>query len=128
MSPKYKKHTVRFEMVLTKEQNDHWQALAKCCGISKAELIRRRMSGCRIKSIPEVNWKCYWQLSKISKDISQIGNTQNIAIANGLIPPPVESIPFEDLLKEISSLRLCLVLEKNDETNHELEMSNDWED
>ncbi|MEO0843314.1 MAG: hypothetical protein AAF063_31075 [Cyanobacteria bacterium J06643_5] len=128
MSPKYKKHTVRFEMVLTKEQNDHWQALAKSCGISKAELIRRRMSGCRIKSIPEVNWKCYWQLSKISKDISQIGNTQNIAITNGLIPPPVESIPFENLLKEISRLRLCLVLENNDEIDDELEISNDWQD
>ena len=128
MSQKYKKHTVRFEMVLTKEQNEHWQALAKSCGISKAELIRRRMSGCRIKSIPEVNWKCYWQLSKISKDISQIGNTQNIAITNGLIPPPVESIPFEDLLKEISSLRLCLVLENNDEIDDELEQSNDWQD
>jgi hypothetical protein len=127
MSPKHKKHTVRFEMVLTKEQNDHWQALAKSCGISKAELIRRRMSGCRIKSIPEVNWKCYWQLSKISKDISQIATSQNIAIRNGLIPSPVESIPFEDLLKEISSLRLCLVLENNDEIDHELEISNDWE-
>ena len=128
MSPKYKKHTVRFEMVLTKEQNDHWQALAKSCGISKAELIRRRMSGCRIKSIPEVNWKCYWQLSKISKVISQIASSQNTAIANGLIPSPVESIPFEDLLKEISSLRLCLVLENNDEIDDELEQSNDWQD
>ena len=128
MSPKYKKHTVRFEMVLTKEQNDHWQALAKSCGISKAELIRRRMSGCRIKSIPEVNWKCYWQLSKISKDINQLASCQNTAIANGLIPPPVESIPFEDLLKEISSLRLCLVLENDDEIDDELEQSNDWQD
>ena len=128
MSPKYKKHTVRFEMVLTKEQNDHWQALAKSCGISKAELIRRRMSGCRIKSIPEVNWKCYWQLSKISKDISQLASCQNIAITNGLIPPPVESIPFEDLLKEISSLRLCLVLGNDELTDHELEQSNDWQD
>ena len=128
MSPKYKKHTVRFEMVLTNEQNDHWQALAKSCGISKAELIRRRMSGCHIKSIPEVNWKCYWQLLKISKDISQIGNTQNIAIANGLIPPPVESIPFEDLLKEISRLRLCLVLGNDELTDNELEQSNDWQD
>ncbi|MGB6299521.1 MAG: hypothetical protein WBF90_25555 [Rivularia sp. (in: cyanobacteria)] len=127
MSPKYKKHTVRFEMVLTQEQNDHWQALAKSCGISKAELIRRRMSRCRIKSIPEVNWKCYWQLSKISKDISQIASSQNNAITNGLIPPPVESIPFEDLLKEISSLRLCLVVENNDEIDDELEISNDWE-
>ncbi|MEO1433129.1 MAG: hypothetical protein AAFV71_29500 [Cyanobacteria bacterium J06633_8] len=128
MSPKYKKHTVRFEMVLTKEQNDDWQALAKSCGISKAELIRCRMSGCRIKSIPKVNWKCYWQLSKISKAISQIASSQNTAIANGLIPSPVESIPFEDLLKEISSLRLCLVLENNDEIDHELEQSNDWQD
>lgn len=128
MSPKYKKHTVRFEMVLTKEQNDHWQALAKSCGISKAELIRRRMSGCRIKSIPEVNWKCYWKLSKISKDISQIASSQNIAITNGLIPPPVESIPFEDLLKEISRLRLCLLLENNNEIDDELEISNDWKD
>ncbi|MBV6625455.1 MAG: hypothetical protein KI793_21425 [Rivularia sp. (in: Bacteria)] len=128
MSPKYKKHTVRFEMVLTKEQNDHWQALAKSCGISKAELIRRRMSGCHIKSIPEVNWKCYWQLSKISKDISQLASCHNIAITNGLIPSPVESIPFEDLLKEISSLRLCLVLENNDEIDDELEISNDWQD
>ncbi len=128
MSPKYKKHTVRFEMVLTKEQNDHWQALAKSCGISKAELIRRRMSGCRIKSIPEVNWKCYWQLSKISKDINQLASSQNTAIANGLIPSPVESILFEDLLKEISFLRLCLVLENNDEIDDELEQSNDWQD
>jgi hypothetical protein len=128
MPAKQKQHTVRFEMLLTKEQNEHWQALAELGGISKAELVRRRMTGCRIKSIPQVNWKCYWQLLKISEDISQIAKAQNIAIRSGVIPPPVDSIPFEDLRLEISTLRLCLVLGSHESTEDELEESDDWQD
>jgi hypothetical protein len=51
MTAKQKHHTVRFEMLLTKEQNEHWQALADSLNISKAELVRRKMVGCRIKTI-----------------------------------------------------------------------------
>ena len=113
MPAKQKQHTVRFEMLLTPEQNEYWQALAESSGISKAELVRRSMAGCRIKSIPQVNWKCYWQLLKISEDISQIAAIQNAA-TSGLIPPPIDFIPFEELLREISTLRLCLVLENEE--------------
>jgi hypothetical protein len=127
MPAKQKQHTVRFEMLLTPEQNDHWQALAESNGISKAELVRRKMSGCRIKTIPQVNWKCYWQLLKISSDINQIANTQNLAITQGLTLP-IDRIPFDDLLKEISRLRLCLLLVRDEETNNKLEDSDDWQD
>lgn len=128
MASKQKQHTVRFEMLLTKEQNEHWQALAESNGISKAELVRRRMAGCRIKSIPQINWKCYWQLLKVSEDISQIAQTQNIAITTGLIPPPIDHIPFKELATQISKLRLFLLLESNETTDSELEQSDDWQD
>ena len=122
------KHTVRFEMLLTPEQNEHWQVLAESNGISKAELVRRRMAGCRIKSIPQINWKCYWQLLKISEDISQIAAIQNTAITSGLIPPPIDHIPFKELATQISELRLYLILESNEATDSELEESDDWQD
>ncbi len=130
MPAKQKQHTVRFEMLLTLEQNEHWQALAESNGISKAELIRRRMAGCRIKSIPQINWKCYWQLLKISEDISQIAAIQNDAIAQGLNLPSIDFNPFEELLREISTLRLrlCLVLENEKSIEDELEESDDWQD
>ncbi|MEA5574808.1 hypothetical protein, partial [Calothrix sp. UHCC 0171] len=105
-----KHHTVRFEMLLTPQQNDHWHALAESNGISKAELVRRRMAGCRTKTIPQVNWKCYWQLLKISEEIDQIAKAQNLALLQGLIPPPIDHIPFEELKTEISRLRSQLIL------------------
>ncbi|NJN13387.1 MAG: hypothetical protein HC815_37960 [Richelia sp. RM1_1_1] len=122
MPAKRKQHTVRFEMLLTPEQNEHWQALAESNGISKAELVRRSMAGCRIKSIPQVNWKCYWQLLKISEDIRQIAKAQS------LTPPPIDFTTFDDLLREISTLRLCLVLENEKSIEDELEESDDWQD
>ena len=64
---------------------------------------------------------------KISEDISQIVKAQNDAIVKGLTPPPIDSIPFEDLRLEISSLRLCLVLESHESTEDELEESDDWQ-
>jgi hypothetical protein len=127
MPPKQKHHTVRFEMLLTPEISQHWQALADFAGISKAELIRRRMEGCRIKTIPQVNWKCYWQLLKISENIDQIAKAQNLAISQGLNPPQIDHITFEELKAEISRLRLHLLLGHNKATNEELENSNDWQ-
>ncbi|NJM24045.1 MAG: hypothetical protein HC907_38510 [Richelia sp. SM1_7_0] len=128
MPAKRKQHTVRFEMLLTPEQNEHWQALAESNGISKAELVRRRMAGCRIKSIPQINWKCYWQLLKISEDISQIAAIQDDAITRGLIPPPIDHIPFKELATQISKLRLFLLLESDEATDDELEKNDDWQD
>jgi hypothetical protein len=64
----------------------------------------------RTQTIPQANWKCYWQLLKISDDINQIAKTQNLAIAQGLTPAQFDLIPFEELIAEISRLRLCLLL------------------
>ncbi|MGB3642172.1 MAG: hypothetical protein WBA39_32020 [Rivularia sp. (in: cyanobacteria)] len=127
MPAKQKQHTVRFEMLVTPEQNEYWQALAESSGISKAELVRRRMAGCRIKNIPQVNWECYWQLLKISEDISQIAKAQNAAIAQSLTLPPIDFTSFEELLREISTLRLCLVLKSEEPIDDELEKSDDWQ-
>ena len=121
MPAKRKQHTVRFEMLLTPEQNEHWQALAESNGISKAELVRRSMAGCRIKSIPQVNWKCYWQLLKISEDINQIAKAQS------LTPPPIKFTAFAELLREISTLRLYLVLGSEESIKDELKESDDWQ-
>ena len=107
VSPKL--YTVRFEMLLTKELSAHWQALADKVGISKAELVRRSMAGCRIKTIPEANWQCYWELLKISTSISQIAQAQENAINLRLTPPPIDPVPFEKLATEISRLRAQLI-------------------
>ena len=69
MSAKPKGKMVRFEMLLTKEQNETLVQQADSLGISKAELVRRRIAKSRVKSIPQVNWQCYWQLLKIAEDI-----------------------------------------------------------
>ena len=128
MSSKHKHYTVRFQILLTPQQNEHWQALADSSGISKAELVRRRMSGCRIKTIPQVNWKCYWQLLKISQDINQIAKVQTAAVTQGLTPPEIDHIPFDELKTEISRLRLQLLLGRSKESNDEQENSDDWQD
>ncbi len=128
MSAKSKQHIIRFEMLLTKEQNENWQALADSSGISKAELVRRSMARCRIKTIPQANWQCYWHLLNIGTNINQIAKAQNSAIANGLIPPPINPIPFEKLTKQINKLRLHLLLGTDEETNEELSLGDDWED
>jgi hypothetical protein len=128
MPAKQKHHTVRFSMLLSPELSEHWQALADYSGISKAELVRRKMAGCRIKTIPQANWKCYWQLLKISEKINQIAKAQNAAISQGLTPPQIDRVPFEELLAEISRLRLCLILGHDSKSNSELENSNDWQD
>jgi hypothetical protein len=128
MPPKQKHHTVRFEMLLSSEISQRWQALADFAGISKAELIRRRMEGCRIKTIPQVNWKCYWQLLTISENIDKIAKAQNLAISQGLTPPQIDHIPFDELKAEISRLRLHLLLGSDKDTKRELENSDDWQD
>jgi hypothetical protein len=127
MPAKQKHHTVRFEMLLTPELAEHWEALAESNGISKAELVRRRMAGYRIKSIPQVNWKCYWQLLKISENIDQIAKAQNAATIKGVNPPPIDHIPFEELKTEISRLRLCLLLGSDEETINELDKKDNLE-
>ncbi|RUT03809.1 hypothetical protein DSM106972_047230 [Dulcicalothrix desertica PCC 7102] len=126
MPVKPKQYIVRFEMLLTKEILEHWQALADKVGISKAELVRRSMAGCRIKTIPEANWQCCWELLKISTSISQIAQAQESAINQGLTPPPINPIPFQELATEISRLRAQLIL-GTDGANNEAENTDDWE-
>ncbi len=128
MPSKQKHYTVRLQILLTPQQNDHWQVLADSSGISKAELVRRTMAGCRIKTIPQVNWKCYWQLLKISEDINQIAKAQNAAVTQGLTPPKIDHIPFNELKTEISRLRLQLLLGRSKESNDEQEDNDDWKD
>lgn len=127
MSAKQKLHTVRFEMVLTKEQNESWQALANSQRISKAELIRRAMADFSIVTVPQVNWKCYWLLLEISQKINQIAAVQNSAIANGSISPPVNPITFKELETAISQLRTYLTL-GIDPSSDEVKNSDDWQD
>jgi len=128
MSARSKRNTIRFEMLITKEVCDSWRFKAEKAGISKAELVRRRMAGCQVKTIPEANWQCYWQLQKIETSLNQIVKAQNNAIANGLVPPPIEPIPFEQLAKEIDMLRSLLILGSNEEKSNDLEDDDDWED
>ena len=126
---KVKQRTVRFEMLLTFEESETWEALAESAGVSKAELVRRRMAGCRIKTVPEANWQTYWQLGKIGTNINQIAKAQNTAIADGLIPPPIDPAPFEALQRQIDRLRLHLILGMDDDCcDDTIEDSDDWED
>lgn len=129
---KIRQRTVRFEILLTIKESEAWEALAESAGVSKAELVRRRMAGCRIKTVPEANWQTYWQLGKIGNNINQIAKAQNTAIADGLIPPPLDPIPFEALQRQIDRLRLHLILgmdsDDSDSDDNAIEDSDDWEE
>ena len=129
MTTKSKQRTVRFEMLLTQQENQTWNNLAQQAGISKAELVRRRMGNCRIQTIPEANWQCYWQLLKIGTNINQIAKAQNTALADGMVLPPIDPIPFEQLLRQIDELRLHLILGANDDPDDDgsTEEADDWE-
>jgi hypothetical protein len=125
MSAKPKQQTVRFEMLLTKEQNDSLVQQADSLGISKAELIRRRIAKSRVKNIPQVNWQCYWQLLKIAEEIKCIAQTKNNAMDNGSIQQAIDPIPLQELMKQISQIRLHLILGSN-ASNIQQEENNDW--
>lgn len=114
---KVRQRTVRFEMLLTPEESKAWEALAESAGVSKAELVRRRMAGCRIKTVPEANWQTYWQLGKIGNNINQIAKAQNTAVADGQKAAPLDPIPFEQLQKQIDRLRLHLILGMDDDSD-----------
>ncbi|GJD19873.1 hypothetical protein RIVM261_048290 [Rivularia sp. IAM M-261] len=126
MPAKPKQKMVRFEMLLTKEQNNSLVQVADSLGISKAELVRRRIAQCRIKTIPQVNWQCYWQLLKIAEDINYIAQTQNNAMGNSSAPPAINPIMIEELMKNISEIRLHLIVGAK-ALNKQLEENDDWE-
>lgn len=125
--------TVQFKLMLTKTEKETWTALAESAGLDISELVRRRMAGCRINTVPEANWQTYWQLGKIGTNINQIAKAQNTAIVDGLIPPPIDPEPFEALQRQINRLRLHLILGIDDDGNgccdkNVTEDSDDWED
>lgn len=124
-----KVRTIQFKIMLTPAEKEKWTALADFARIDVSELVRRRMANCRIKTIPEANWKCYWQLLKIGTNINQIAKAQNTALAEDMILPPIDPIPFEELLKQIDKLRLHLILgaENDRNDNDYFEDSDDWE-
>jgi hypothetical protein len=116
-------------MLLTPDESKTWEALAESAGVSKAELIRRRMAGCRIKTVPEANWQAYWQLGKIGNNINQIAKAHNTAIADGLTPPNIDLTPFEELRRQIDRLRLHLILgADSDNSDITVESTDDRED
>ena len=124
-----KQRTIQFKIMLTPIEKEKWTTLARSAGLDISELVRRRMAGCRIQTVPEANWQCYWQLLKIGTNINQIAKVQNTAVADGTIPPPIDPIPFEQLLRQINKLRLHLILGANNNPNDDsiIEETDDWE-
>jgi hypothetical protein len=114
MPTQSKQRIIQFKLMLTPSEKQKWTALAQLTGLKISELVRRRMAGCRLQTIPKANWQFHWQLGKIGTNINQIAKAQNTAIAQGLITPPLDPIPFEQLQKQIDRLRLQLLLGKDD--------------
>lgn len=128
MPAKSKQRTIQFKLMLTPDEKERWTALADAAGLDISELVRRRMAGCRIQTIPYANWQCYWQLLKIGTNINQIAKAQNAAIAEGTIPPPIDRIPFLALARQIDRLRLHLIMgADNPGDDGEIEDGDDWE-
>lgn len=129
LNQKTKQRTIQFKLMLTPTEKQTWIALAESAGLDISELVRRRMALCRIQTIPEANWQCYWQLLKIGTNINQIAKAQNTALADGTIPPPIDPIPFEQLLRQINKLRLHLILGADNDPDEDgsLEEADDWE-
>lgn len=129
MSRQSKQRIIQFKLMLTPSEKQKWTTLAQLSGLNISELIRRRMAGCRIQTIPRANWQFHWQLGKIGTNINQIAKAQNTAIAQGLIIPPIDPIPFEELQKQIDRLRLQLLLGTDDsKEDSNIEQEDDWQD
>ncbi len=65
-----RRFTVRFEILLTPEQNQRWEVLAQQANISKAELVRQTMANCQVKSpIPQPNWEIYQKLGELTDEL-----------------------------------------------------------
>jgi hypothetical protein len=129
MPAQSKQRIIQFKLMLTPSEKQKWTKLAQLTGLNISELVRRRMAGCRLQAIPKANWQFHWQLGKIGNNINQIAKAQNTAIAQGLITPPIDPIPFEELQKQIDKLRLQLLLGTDDNLTeeNEIEVENDWE-
>lgn len=126
---KVRQRTIQFKLMLTPAEKEAWTALAQTAGLDISELVRRRMTGCRIKTVPEANWQANWQLGKIGNNINQIAKAQNTAIADGLTPPNIDLTPFEELRRQIDRLRMYLILGMDDDSsNSAAEGTDDRED
>ena len=129
MPTKSKQRIIQFKLMLTPSEKQKWTTLAQLSGLNISELVRRRMAGCRIQTIPKANWQFHWQLGKIGININQIAKAQNTAITQGLITPPIDPIPFEELQKQIDRLRLQLLFGTDDsKEDSNLEEADDWQD
>jgi hypothetical protein len=114
-----KQRIIQFKVMLTPSEREKWTTLAQLTGLNISELVRRRMAGCRIQTIPKANWQFHWQLGEISTNINQIVKAQKSAISQGLIMPPIDPIPFEQLQKQIDRLRLQLLLGTNNNSKED---------
>ena len=125
-----KRHTIRFNLLLTPEQKVAWEAKAEAAGLKLSELIRRAVEKLQVKSVPKVNWQVHWELGKIGNNINQIAKAQNMAIKAGLTPPPIDSIPFKQLENLLSKMQLQLILgvELEEEPEGQEEELDDWQD
>lgn len=129
MPTKSKQRIIQFKLMLTPSEKQKWTTLAQLSGLNISELIRRRMASCHIQTIPKVNWQFHWQLGKIGININQIAKAQNTAITQGLITPPIDPIPFEELQKQIDKLRLQLLFGTDDsKEDNGIEEEDDWQD
>ena len=129
MLTKSKQRIIQFKLMLTPSEKEKWTKLAQLSGLNISELVRRRMAGCRIQTIPRANWRFHWQLGKIGININQIAKAQNTALAQGLTTPPIDPIPFEQLQKQIDRLRLQLLFGTDDsKEDSNLEEADDWQD
>lgn len=128
MPVKSKQRIIQFKLMLTPSEKQKWTTLAQLSGLNISELVRRRMAGCRIQTIPTANWRFHWQLGKIGININQIAKAQNTAITQGLITPPIDPIPFEELQKQIDKLRLQLLFGTDDSKEDSSLEEDDWQD
>jgi hypothetical protein len=128
MPTQSKQRIIQFKLMLTPSEKQKWTTLAQLSGLNISELVRRRMAGYRIQTIPKANWQFHWQLGKIGININQIAKAQNTALAQGLITPPIDPIPFEELQKQIDRLRLQLLFGTDDSKEDSNLEEDDWQD
>ena len=74
--PRQRNRTEAYLLRLTPEEKENWTSIAQSARITVAELIRKRMARCRIKTIEPINFKAHLLSGEIAKSLSQI--SQNL--------------------------------------------------
>ncbi|MEG4443486.1 hypothetical protein QUB17_21300 [Microcoleus sp. B5-C4] len=100
--PRQLHRTETYLLRLTPQEKETWTSMAISARLTIAELIRKRMAGCHIKTITPINFQVHLLLGEITQNLLQISqNLDQIDYQN--------ASQIDSIVKTIDKIRLQLL-------------------